>query len=269
MKRSVTALAVVILSAALAGCGLFGDKKDERKNWTAAEYYKAAKEQFDAGNWEASAKIYEQLEGKFPYGRFAQQAQIEVAYAYYKQGETAQALSALDKFVKLHPNHPNLDYALYLRALVNFKEDLGILARLVKQDLADRDPKAARESFESFKDLVTRFPESRYTADSRQRMAYLVEALARHEINVARYYLSRGAYLAAANRAQDALKNYSTASIQRDGLEIMIEAYDRMGLAPLRDDSRRVLAQNFPADRMASTGNNRNAPWWKIWNGWF
>ena len=269
MKRSVTALAALLLALALAGCSWLGDKQDERKNWTAAEYYKAAKEQFDAGNWEAAAKLYEQLEGKFPYGRFAQQAQIEIAYAYYKQGETAQALSALDKFVKLHPNHPNLDYALYLKALVNFKEDLGILARLVKQDLADRDPKAARESFEGFKDLVARFPDSRYSADARQRMAYLVEALARHEINVARYYLSRGAYLAAANRAQDALKNYSNATIQRDALDVMIEAYDRMGLGPLRDDARRVLAKNFPSDPMAASNNNRTVPWWKFWNGWF
>ena len=269
MTRSVTALAALILAFALAGCGLLGDKQDERKNWTAAEYYKAAKEQFDAGNWEAAAKLYEQLEGKFPYGRFAQQSQIEVAYAYYKQGETAQALSALDKFVKLHPNHPNLDYALYLKALVNFKEDLGLLARLIKQDLADRDPKAARESFEGFKDLVARYPQSRYSADARERMAYLVEALARHEINVARYDLSRGAYLAAANRAQDALKNYSNAAIQRDALDVMIEAYDRMGLAPLRDDAKRVLAKNFPSDPMASSNNNRTAPWWKFWNGWF
>jgi outer membrane protein assembly factor BamD len=265
MKRSVTALAALLLAAALAGCGLFGDKQDERKNWTAAEYYKAAKEQFDNGNWEAAVKLYEQLEGKFPFGRFAQQAQIEVAYAYYKQGETAQAISALDKFIKLHPNHPNLDYALYLKALVNFKEDLGILARLVKQDLADRDPKAARESFEGFKELVTRFPASRYTPDARERMAYLVEALARHEINVAKYYLSRGAYLAAANRAQDALKRYSNASIQREGLEIMIEAYDRMDMPELRDDSRKVLAKNYPAERMAQDGQNRNKPWWKFW----
>jgi len=268
MKRSVTALATLLLAVTLASCSWFGDTKDERKNWTAAEYYKAAKEQFDAGNWEAAAKLYEQLEGKFPYGRFAQQAQIEIAYAYYKQGETAQALSALDKFIKLHPNHPNLDYALYLKALVNFKEDLGILARLVKQDLADRDPKAARESFEGFKDLVARFPDSRYSADARQRMAYLVEALARHEINVARYYLSRGAFLAAANRAQDALKNYSNATIQREALDIMVEAYDRMDLAPLRDDAKRVLAKNFPGDPMAGN-SNRVAPWWKFWNGWF
>ena len=265
MKRSVTALAALLLALCLAGCGLFGDKANEHKDWQAADFYAAAKEQFDNQSWAAAIKLYEQLEAKFPFGRFAQQAQIEVAYAYYKQDETAQALSALDKFVKLHPNHPNLDYALYLRALVNFKEDLGILARLVKQDLADRDPKAARESFEGFKDLVTRFPESRYAPDSRERMAYLVEALARHEIHVAQYYLNRGAYLAAASRAQDTLTRFPNSPVHRDALEIMVESYDRMGMAQLRDDARKVLAKNYPADKMAAQGQNRSSPWWKFW----
>jgi outer membrane protein assembly factor BamD len=265
MNRSVTALAALFLAVALGGCGLFGDKKDLRKDWTAAEYYKAAKEEFDNHNWDASIKLYEQLESKFPFGRFAQQAQMEIAYAYYKQGETAQATSALDKFIKLHPNHQSIDYALYLKALVNFKEDLGPFARLIKQDLADRDPKAARESFEGFKELVTRFPESRYADDSRERMAYLVEALARHEINVARYYLSRGAYLAAANRAQDAIIRFPNSPVQKDALDVMIEAYDRMNMAVLRDDTRKVLAKNFPTDRMVREGQNRTTPWWKFW----
>jgi outer membrane protein assembly factor BamD len=262
MIRSVTAVALALF---LGGCGLFADKLDPRKDWTAADYYKAAKEEFDNRNWDASIKIYEALESKYPFGRFAQQAQMEVAYAYYKQGETAQAISAIDKFVKLHPNHPNLDYALYLRALVNFKEDLGPLTRIIAQDLADRDPKAARESFEGFKDLVTRYPESRYADDARQRMAYLVEALARHEIHVARYYLSRGAYLAAANRAKDAITRFPNSPIHREALDVMIEAYDRMGMTELRDDARKVLAKNFPADRMAQDGENRTKPWWKFW----
>src|SRR5438132_4290302 len=205
MTRSVATLAAVLLALAVGGCGLFGNKPDPKKDWTAAEFYKAAKEEFDNHNWEAAIKLYEQLESKFPFGRFAQQAQLEVAYSYYKQGETAQAVSAVDKFIKLHPNHANIDYALYLKALVNFKEDLGPFAKIVRQDLADRDPKAARESFEGFKELVTRFPDSRYSEDARERMAYLIEALARHEVNVVRYYLSRGAFLAAADRAQDAI----------------------------------------------------------------
>ena len=265
MNRSVTALASLLLALALSGCGLFGGKTDPKKDWTAAEFYQAAKEQFDSQSWEAAIKLYEQLEAKFPFGRFAQQAQLEVAYAYYKQGETAQAITALDKFIKLHPNHPNVDYALYLKALVNFKEDLGLLARLVSQDLADRDPKAARESFEGFKDLVTRFPESRYAADSRERMAYLVEALARHELNVARYYLARGAYLAAANRAQDAITRFPNSPAHRQALDVMIEAYDRMGMTELRDDTKRVLAKNFPSDPLAQQGRNRTGAWWKFW----
>ena len=265
MKRSVTALAALLLAVTLAGCGLFGNKTDPKKEWQAAEFYAAAKEQFDNSNWEAAIKLYEQLEAKFPFGRFAQQAQIEVAYAYYKQGETAQAVTALEKFVKLHPNHPNVDYALYLKALANFKEDLGPFSRLVRQDLADRDPKAARESFEGFKDLVTRFPESRYASDSRERMAYLVEALARHEVRVARYYLSRGAYLAASNRAQDAITRFPQSPAHRESLDIMIEAYDRMGMTELRDDAKKVLVKNFPADPMGQSGKNRFGTWWKFW----
>ena len=258
-------MAALLLALAVSGCAWFGDKADPKKEWTAEQFYKAAKEELDNRNWDASAKLYEQLESKFPYGRFAQQAQIESAYAYYKLGETAQAVAATEKFVKLHPNHPNVDYALYLKALANFKEDLGPFARFIKQDLADRDPKAARESFEGFKELVTRFPESRYAADSRERMAYLIEALARHELNVAKYYLARGAYLAAANRAQDAITRFPNSPVHREALDIMIEAYDRMGMAELRDDARKVLAKNFPADRMTREGQNRTKSWWKFW----
>jgi len=219
MTRSVTALAALLMALALAGCGLFKDKDDLQKDWTAEQFYRAAKEELDNGAWEAAVKMYEKLEAKYPFGRYAQQAQLEVAYAFYKQGETAQCISAIDKFLKLHPNHPSADYALYLKALANFKEDLGPLTGLAKQDLADRDPKAARESFESFKELITRFPESRYVNDSRERMIYLVEALARHEVHVARYYLQRGAHLAAANRAQDAIVRFPNSPTHRESLQ--------------------------------------------------
>jgi len=253
------------MALALAGCGLFKDNDDIQKDWTAEQFYKAAKEELDNGSWEAAVKLYEKREAKYPFGRYAQQAQLEVAYAYYKQGETAQCISAVDKFLKLHPNHPNADYALYLRALANFKEDLGPLTGLAKQDLADRDPKAARESFESFKELVTRFPESRYMNDSRERMIYLVEALARHEVHVARYYLQRGAYLAAANRAQDAIVRFPNSPNHREALEVMVEAYDKMAVPELRDDAKKVLAKNFPDDPMGQQGKNTNKSWWKFW----
>lgn len=267
MTRSVTALAALAFAATLAGCGLFSNKDDEHKNWNAEQYYNAAKEQLDDQNWESAAKLYEQLESKYPYGRFAQQGQLEIGYAYYKQGETAQAVAAADKFMKLHPNHPHVDYALYLKGIANFREDLGPLGRLVKQDLADRDPKSARESFETFKELVTRFPESRYADDSRQRMAYLIEALARHEIKVARYYMSRGAWLAAANRAQECIVHFPHSPSRRDALEILVESYDRMGLKELRDDAKRVLAKNYPQDKLTQEGKNRaSSSWWKFWD---
>ena len=265
MTRSLTALAALALAFALSGCAFFKERNEPKKEWTAAEYYRAAKDEFGNGNWDAAIRLYEQLESKYPFGRFAQQAQIEIAYAYYKQGESAMALASIEKFIKLHPNHQNIDYALYLKALIHFKEDLGPLTRVIAQDLADRDPKAARESFEGFKELVTRFPESRYAEDARQRMFYLVEALARHEVHVARYYLSRGAYLAAANRAQDSLTRFPNATTHREALEIMVEAYDRMGMIELRDDARKVLARNFPRDRMAQQGQNRTKPWWRFW----
>ena len=265
MKRSVTAVLACALVIALSGCGWLDRKTDQKRDWQAADYYRAAKEELDSGNWQAAVKVYGELESKFPYGRFAQQAQLDSAYAYYKEGETAQAVSALDRFMKSYPNHRNLDYALYLKALANFKEDLGPLASAFGgQDLADRDPKAARESFEMFKELVTRYPDSRYAEDSRARMDHLVDALARHELNVARYYVRRGAWLSAANRAQAILVRFPDTPARREALEIMVESYDRMGMADLRDDAKRVLAKNYPADPLAQAGRHRQ-PWWKLW----
>jgi outer membrane protein assembly factor BamD len=264
MTRSVTAVLLAVLAITLAGCGWLGDKKDERKSWQAADWYKAAKDELDNGNWSASVKLYAELESKFPYGRYAQQAQLDTAYAYYKEGETAQAISTLDRFTKSYPNHQSLDYALYLKALANFKEDLGPLATyLARQDLADRDPKAARESFEMFKELIGRFPDSRYAEDSRRRMDYLVDALARHELHVARHYMKRGAWLSAVNRAQDVITRFPTSPSRREALDIIVECYDLMGMVDLRDDAKKVLAKNYPADPMSREGENRS--FWLRW----
>jgi outer membrane protein assembly factor BamD len=264
MTRSVTAVLLAALAITLASCSWLGEKKEERKNWQAADWYKVAKEELDNGNWAAAVKLYAELESKFPYGRYAQQAQLDTAYAYYKEGETAQAISALDRFTKSYPNHQNLDYALYLKALANFKEDLGPLASvLARQDLADRDPKAARESFEMFKELIRRFPDSRYAEDSRRRMDYLVDALARHELHVARHYMKLGAWLSAVNRAQDVITRFPTSPSRREALDILVEGYDLMGMTDLRDDAKKVLAKNYPADRMAQEGENRS--FWLRW----
>ena len=188
-----------------------------------------------------------------------------MAYAYFKQSEHASAIAACDRFIRLHPNHPNVDYAYYLKGLVNFNEDLGLLGHVSMQDLTERDPKAARESFDAFKELVARFPDSKYAADATARMNYLVNALASHDVHVARYYLRRGAYVAAANRAQKAVATYPGAPANEEALFVMIKAYDALGMNDLRDDAERVMRKNFPKSEYYARGLNRPEPWWKLW----
>jgi outer membrane protein assembly factor BamD len=239
MKRSV-ALFVLLLAA----CSF--TEKNDPSTWSAAKLYRDAKEALDSGAYDQAIKLYETLEARFPYGRYSQQAQLETAYAYYKQNETAPAVAATERFIKLHPNHPNVDYAYYLKGLVYYNDDMGLLGRLSRQDRTERDPKTLREAFDAFKDLVQRFPESRYAPDARARMRYLINALAFHEVHVARYYMKRGAYVAAANRAQYALKNYPEAPAQEEALRIMVQAYDALRMTELRDDAERILRRNFP-----------------------
>jgi len=229
----------------LAACS-FIDKHDPTAGYSAEKLYREAKDALDGGQYDLAIKRYETLEARFPYGRYSQQGQLEIAYAYYKQNEQASAVAATERFVKLHPNHSNVDYAHYLKGLVYFNEDLGLLGKVSRQDRTERDPKSARDSFDAFKELVQRFPESRYTPDARARMKYLVNALASHEVHVARYYMKRGAYVAAANRAQYALKNYPEAPAQEEALLIMIQAYDVLGVPELRNDAERILRKNFP-----------------------
>ena len=257
----------LLLGILIAACGLLPEQIDETKGWSAQKLYTEAKDHLNDRDYEKAIKYYEKLEARYPYGRYAQQAQIEIAYAYYKDNEPAQAVTAADRFIKLHPNHPNVDYAYYLKGLANFNDDLGWLGYVSGQDATERDPKAAREAFDAFKDLVTRFPESKYTPDSILRMNYLVNALAAHEVHVARYYMKRRAYVAAANRVQYALKSYPQAPANEEGLVILVKAYDALAMNDLRDDAERVLKKNFPNSKYVK-GDPRRAdvPWWQIWN---
>jgi outer membrane protein assembly factor BamD len=257
----------LLLGALIASCGwLRGGEQDETKGWSAQRLYAEAKSLLNSGRYEEAIKYYRRLEARYPYGRYAQQAQIEIAYAHFKDNEPALAVAAADRFIKLHPNHPNVDYVYYLKGLANFNDDLGWLGWLGGQDLTERDPKAARDAFEAFRELATRFPESRYTPDAIARMNYLLNALASHEIHVARYYMRRGAYVAAANRAQYALKHYPQAPANEEGLVILVRAYDALGMKDLRDDAERVLKRNFPDSVYLKGGPRRKAPWWQIWN---
>jgi outer membrane protein assembly factor BamD len=263
--RSLAAVALIALALFVSGCSSLLDPIDETAGWSPNKLFTEAKNAIADGNFEKGIKYYEKLEARYPYGRYAQQAQLEVAYAYYKQQEPASALAACDRFIRLHPTHPSVDYAYYLKGLVNFNEDLGVLGHVANQDLTERDPKAARESFEAFKELATRFPDSKYTPDATARMKYLVNALAAHEVHVARYYMKRGAFIAAANRAQFAVKTYPDAPANEEALFIMVKAYDALGLNDLRDDSERVMKKNFPNSEYYKRGLNRSEPWWKLW----
>ena len=261
MKRSLA----VILALLLSGCGLLPEVQDPTSGWSAERLYSEAKDNMDASNYEQAIKYFEKIEARYPYGRYAQQAQIELAYAYFKDGDQTSSLAACDRFIKLHPNHPHVDYIYYLKGLVNFNEDLGLLGKLSKQDLSERDPKAARESFDAFKELITRFPQSKYTPDSIARMKYLVNALASHEVHVAQYYMRRGAYVAAANRAQYALLTYPQAPAIEEALFIMVKAYDAMGMTDLRDDADRVMKKNFPDSPYFKGKTDKKDPWWMLW----
>lgn len=265
MMRS---LAVSLLFAlSLSGCGLFPEQPDETAGWSPNKIYAEAKESMNNGAYDKAIKYFEKLEARYPYGRYAQQAQLETAYAYYKQNEAVSAIAACDRFIRLQPNHPNVDYAYYLKGLANFNEDLGILGYISNQDLTERDPKAARESFDAFKDLITRFPDSKYAPDARDRMNYLVNALASHQVHVANYYLRRGAYVAAVNRAQGSIKEYPDAPANEAALAIMIKSYDALGMKDLRDDTERIMRKNFPNSEYYTKGKpyGRDVPWWQLW----
>lgn len=264
MKRSLLALLAALLTA--SGCGLLPSDSDETAGWSAQKLYGEAKDAMAAKSWDKAIKFLEKLEARYPYGRFAQQAQLEVAYVYWKNNERASAISAADRFIKLYPNHSNVDYAYYLKGLVNFNENRGLLGFLDNPDMAERDPKGTREAFDAFKEVVTRFPDSKYVEDSQTRMRYLVNSLAQHEVHVARYYMKRGAFVAAANRAQFAVQSYPQAPATEEAVFIMVKAYDALGMNDLRDAADRVMRKNFPESRYLTGKGGRDVPWWKLWD---
>jgi outer membrane protein assembly factor BamD len=210
------------------------------------ELYKEAQKSLDDGSYDEAIKSFEALQSHYPYGRYAQQAQLEIAYAYYKKNEVDASISASERFIKQYPNNPHVDYAYYLKGLARFNGDNDMFSTISGEDPTERDPKAAQDSFTAFKDLIARFPKSKYAPDAILRMQYLVNALAKYEVHVAGYYLRRGAHIAAVNRAKEVLTLYPNTLSTRDALIIMVKGYDAMDLKSLRDDAQRVLDINFP-----------------------
>jgi outer membrane protein assembly factor BamD len=246
MRHSLRIITFAIVAAALAGCGVFGEKPDITRDWTVQRLYGEAKAALTSGDYETAIDYYEKLESRYPFGRYAQQSQIDVAYAYWKNEEPASAIAAADRFIKLHPRHPNVDYAYYLKGLVNFEQGSSFMDRIIPRDMSQRDPGAVRESFDAFAELVRLFPDSGYVEDAKQRMIYLKNLLAQHEVHVADYYMRRGAYVAAANRARYVVENFQRTPAVPDALVIMAKVYRLMDLDDLSTDAMRVLELNYP-----------------------
>ena len=259
------AAALLACMVVLSGCSST-TVKDPTAGWSPNKIYAEARDEANSGSYDKAIPLFEKLEGRAAGTPLAQQAQLEKAYAQYKGGEQAQALATLDRFMKLHPASPAIDYALYLKGLVTFNENLGLFSFLYKQDLSERDQKAAKESFEAFKELVNRYPESKYAADARLRMTYIVNSLAQYEVHVARYYYTRGAYISAINRAQTALTDYRDVPVLEDALFILYQSYDALGMAQLRDDAKRVMEKSYPKSEYLTKGfRSVETPWYRFW----
>jgi len=260
VRAGSIACAVLLLSACSS------TPKDPTAGWSPNKIYAEAKDELNTGAYDKAVPLFDKLEGRAAGTPLAQQAQLDKAYAQFKNGESLLAVATLERFMKLHPASPAIDYALYLKGIVNFNDDLGMFSALTRQDLSERDQKAAKESFESFKELVTRFPASRYTPDASARMNYIVNSLAQYEVHVARYYFERGAYLAAINRAQTAVSDYQGVPALEEALFIMVKSYDALNMAEMRDDSQRVLMKNYPQTPYLTQGfKTKIQPWWQLW----
>jgi outer membrane protein assembly factor BamD len=252
MPRTLARVSALLLAAAIAGCGIFGKEYDETEGWSASKLYAEAASEMDSGSYARAIELYEKLEARYPFGRYAMQAQLDVAYAHYKAEEPDEAIAAADRFIKLYPQNPYVDYAYYLKGIVNYNRSVGFIDKYIPTDPSQRDPGSALDAFADFSELVQRFPNSKYAEDARQRMVYLRNNLARHEVNVARYYIKRGAYLAAANRANYVIERFQRTPAVEDALEVLVEAYRAVGDNKLAADAQQVLDLNRKAGRFIS-----------------
>jgi len=236
----------LLLAALLAGCAATGNEEDETAGMNAAEIYAQAHEKLQDEDYETAARLFEKLEARYPYGPYAEQAQLEVAYAYYKANEPESAILSAERFIKLHPNHPKVDYAYYLRGLAAYDSDQSFLNKVFRQDPTERDPKSARRAFRFFRELVKRFPDSQYAEDAIARMHRIRQGLARYELHVIDYYTRRGAFVAVANRAKYVVQNYQGTAAVPQALAAMVDAYLELGLPDLAADALKVLELNYP-----------------------
>lgn len=241
-------LVLALISIFATGCSTIKswlpDEVDETKNWSASKLYAEAKANLADGEYKTAIELYEKLEARYPHGAYAQQAQLETAYAYYKHEEPESAIAAADRFIKLHPRHANVDYAYYLRGLVTFPARKSVFEFIFPQDESKRDPNASLESFNYFGELVRKFPNSKYSQDAIIRMRYLRNKVAKHELHVANYYMQRQAYIAALDRAAYVVEHYQQTPAVKEALLLIIDAYKKLELPQLAQDAQRVYDLN-------------------------
>jgi len=269
--RFFTRLLMGLVALMLAACGSTktDDVDDATAAWNAQRLYQEARSAMLDSNWTQARTHLEAVESRFPFGGYAQQALIDLAYVNWKDEQAEQALATIDRFAQQYPNHSGTDYMLYLKGLITFTPPSAMFTSITRQDPSERDPKGLRESYQAFSELIERFPDSRYTEDAKLRAAWLVDTLAQHEIHVAQYYFERSAWLAAVNRAQTVLADFWGVPVVEKALYIMVMSYDKLNLPELRDDAKRVLDENFPNSRYYATGLQRKSG--SKWNplNWF
>lgn len=253
------------MAVTLAGCVNPPTVSEKTASWSPNKIYSEARSESSSGGYDQAIPLFDVLEGRAAGTPLAQQAQLEKAYAQYRNGDIIEANATLDRFIRLNPSSPALDYAMYMKGVASFNGNAGFLSFLTKQDLTDRDQQAARDSFQAFKALVERFPDSRYSSDARKRMTYIINALAQSEVTVASYYFSRGAYVAAINRAQAAIGNFQGAPAQEEALGILMASYQALGMEQPYDDAKRVLSQNYPESPYLKGYGGRSRSWWRLW----
>jgi outer membrane protein assembly factor BamD len=249
----IKSLFICCLGLSLQGCETLKnftlsdtDTEDEYVDWNSEKFRREAKTAVEAGNYEKAIKLYEALESRYPFGEESAQTQLDIAYAYYKNNDPDSAIAAADRFIKINPRNPSVDYAYYLKGLVNYNRGIGFIDRFLPTDISQRDPGSARDAYENFADLIRRFPESKYIADARQRMIALKNNLAMHEVHVARFYMKRKAYIAAVNRSSNVVEKYQRTPAVPYALRIMQEAYTKLDLPELAKDVTKVYEKNYP-----------------------
>jgi outer membrane protein assembly factor BamD len=261
VRATLVALCIVLGVVSVSGCRTH--REDPRKVSPEALYKKAHKA-LESYDFNTAIKTYEQLTARFPFTDEARQARLDLIYAYYRAGEKESATDAADTFIRENPTHPRVDYAYYIKGLVDFERTPNAMESLFRADLAKRPPSTARKSFAAFKTVVEQYPKSEYAHDSLQRMVYLRDRLASYEVNVAHYYYKRGAYIAAAQRARGAIEQYDGSPAVQPALDLLVQSYDHMQLEALAKQSREVYAANYSADGRTLAADAKKS-WWRFW----